>query len=110
VIGGKTPHILNLTMRSTIYFLYPIWTYGIQLLGKASTSNLEILELFQSKVLDTIVEAPWYVPNTVIKSDLQTPTVKEEIRHYSSQCSARLSVHPNDPVVNLMAQPDNRHL
>jgi hypothetical protein len=25
-----------------------------------------------------IVDAPWYVPNTVIRRDLQIPTVKEE--------------------------------
>jgi hypothetical protein len=55
-----------------------------------------------------VVDAPWYVPNAVIPRDLQTPTVKEEIRHYSSQYSARLSVHPNDLVANLIAQPDNR--
>jgi hypothetical protein len=57
-----------------------------------------------------IVDAPWYVPNTVIRRDLQTATVEEEIRHYSSQYRARLSVHPNNLVVNLMAQPDNRRL
>jgi hypothetical protein len=56
------------------------------------------------------VDAPWYVPNTVIRRDLQTPTVKGEIRHYSSQYSARLSVHPDGLVVNLVAQPDNRRL
>jgi hypothetical protein len=49
-----------------------------------------------------IVEAPWYVLNTVIRRDLQIPTVKEEIRRYSSQYSARLSAHPNGVVVNLM--------
>jgi hypothetical protein len=76
--------------------------------GTASTSKTEILERFQTKVLRTIVDAPWYVPNTDIRRDFQTPTVKEEIRHYRSQYSARLSVHPNDPVVNLMAQPENR--
>jgi hypothetical protein len=43
-----------------------------------------------------IVDAPWYVPNTVFRRDLQIPTVKEEIRRYSSQYSARLSAHPND--------------
>jgi hypothetical protein len=57
-----------------------------------------------------ILDAPWYVPNMVIRRDLQTPSVKEEIRHYSSQYSARLSVHPNDLVVNLMAQPDKTRL
>jgi hypothetical protein len=44
--------------------------------------------------------------NTVIRRDIQITTVTEEIRHYGSQYSAHLSVHPNDLVVNLMAQPD----
>jgi hypothetical protein len=54
----------------------------------ASTSNIEILEWFQSKVLGLIIGAPWYIPNTVIRIDLQTPTVIEEIRYYTSQYSA----------------------
>jgi hypothetical protein len=49
-----------------------------------------------------IVEASWYVPNTVIRRDLQTPTVKVETHRYSSQYSARLSAHPNDLIVNLI--------
>jgi hypothetical protein len=93
-----------------IAILKPIWTYVIQLWGKASSSNIEFLERFQSKALSMIVDAPWYVPNTVIRRDLQTPTVKEAIRRYSSQYSARLSAHPNGLVVNLMEQPDNRRL
>jgi hypothetical protein len=67
--------------------LKPVWTYEIQLWGTASTSNIEILECCQSKVLRMIVDAPWYVPNTVIRTNIQTPTVKEEIRHYCSQYS-----------------------
>jgi hypothetical protein len=51
----------------------------------------EFLECVQSKVLHTIIDARWYVLNTVIRRDLQTPTFKEEICHY-----------------NLIAQPDNR--
>jgi hypothetical protein len=83
-------------------YLKPIWTCEIQLWGTASTSNIEILERFQSKALRMIVDAPRYVPNTVIRRDLQTRTVKEEIRRYSSQYSARLSAHRNGQVVNLM--------
>jgi hypothetical protein len=37
-------------------------------------------------------------------------TCKEEICHYNSQYSASLRPHPNDLVVNLMQQPDNRWL
>jgi hypothetical protein len=57
-----------------------------------------------------IVDTPWYVLNTVILRDLQIPTVKEEIRLYSSQYSAGLRAHPNDLIVNLMELPDNRRL
>jgi hypothetical protein len=88
----------------------PIWTYVIQLWGTASTSNTDILERFQSKALRMTVDAPRYVPNTVIRWDLQIPTVKEEIRRYISQYSARLRAHPNDLIVNLIELPDNRRL
>jgi hypothetical protein len=59
--------------------LKPILTYGIQLWGMASTSNIEILESFQSKVLHMIVDVPWHVPNTVIQRDLQIPTYKMHV-------------------------------
>jgi hypothetical protein len=51
--------------------LKPVWTYGIQLWGAASTSNTELLERLQSKVLRMIVDAPCYVLNTVIRTVLQ---------------------------------------
>jgi hypothetical protein len=64
----------------------PIWTYAIQLWGTTSTSDIYyILEHFKSEDLRTIVDAPWYVPNTVIRRDLQSPTAKDEIRHNTSQ-------------------------
>jgi hypothetical protein len=95
----------------TVYktILKPIWTYGIQLWGTAFTSNIEILERFQSKVLRMIVDAPWYVPNSLIRRDLRCPTVKEEIR-YSSHYGSRLRTHPNHLAVNLLRMPDNRRL
>jgi hypothetical protein len=63
-----------------------------------------------SKALFMIVDAPWYVPNMVVRSDLQMRTVKDKIRRYSSQYSARLSAHPNDLIVNLIELPGNRRL
>jgi hypothetical protein len=73
-------------------------------------SNVEILERFQSKVLRLIVDAPWYVSNTVIRYDLHMPTVKEEICTYSSHYSHRLSAHPNDLILPLLEPPDLRRL
>jgi hypothetical protein len=52
---------------------------------------------FQSKALHMIVDAPWYVQNTVIRTNLQTSGVKEEILRYSSQYSARLRRPSSEP-------------
>jgi hypothetical protein len=80
---------LSLPIKLLLYKsnLKPIWTYGIQLWSTASTSNIEILERFQSNALRIIVDASWYVPNNHIRRDLQMPSVKEEICHYSNQDS-----------------------
>jgi hypothetical protein len=73
-------------------------------------SPLEILERFQSKALRMIVNAPWYVPNTLIRRDLHMSSVKETIRRYSSHYGARPRTHPYHLVVNLIGLPDTRHL
>jgi hypothetical protein len=88
---------LSINNKLLIYkvILKPIWTYGIQLWGTTSNSNIDMLECFQSKVLRLIVDAPWYVSNSVIHNDLQIPTAKEEISRFSSHYNVRISVHPN---------------
>jgi hypothetical protein len=78
LLGQKSE--LSTSNKLLIYktILKPIWTYRVQLWGTASTSNIEILERFQSKPLRMIVDATWYVPNMVIRRDLQIPTVKKK--------------------------------
>jgi hypothetical protein len=90
--------------------LKPIWTYGIQLWGTASTSNIEIAERLQAKVLRMIVNAPWYVPNALIRRDLHISTVKKEICVSSSHREARLRSHPNPLIEDLLWLPNNRRL
>jgi hypothetical protein len=60
--------------------------------------------------LAAIVDAPWYVSNSLIRSDLSCPKVKEQIRRYSSHYGDRLRTHPNQLAVNLLRLPDNRRL
>jgi hypothetical protein len=59
-------------------------------------------ENLKSYTLHMMLDATGYALNKVIRRDLQTPTDKEVIHHYSSQYSARLSVHPNDIAANLI--------
>lgn len=67
---------LSLYNKVLLYkaIITPVWTYGIQLWGSASNSNIEILERFQAKVLRIIVNAPWYVTNEIIRRDLNIKT------------------------------------
>jgi hypothetical protein len=45
-------------------------------------------------------------PRHFLLRALHTLTAEEEIRHYSCEYSARLSVHPKDLTVHLMVEPD----
>ena len=82
--------------------LKPIWTYGVELWGLASTSSIEILERFQSKVLRIITDAPWYVPNAVIKRDLKVLSARQGERNYSVTYRQRLDDHPNSLLTHLL--------
>jgi len=91
--------------------LKPIWTYGVQLWGSASNSSLEILERFQSKVLRIITDAPRYMPNAVIKRDLQVLSVRQEVRNYSVTYRRKLDNHPNSLAKSLFQRTNhNRRL
>jgi hypothetical protein len=110
LLGRKSN--LSTSNKLLIYkaILKPIWTYGIQLWGTTSNSNIEILERFQSKVLRLIVNAPWYVPNSVIRKNLRIPSVKEEISRFSSHYDVRISVHPNELIASLTEPPIHKRL
>jgi hypothetical protein len=105
LLGRKSK--LTISNKLLIYkaILKPIWTYGTELWGTTSNSNIAILERFQSKVLRLIVNAPWYVPNSVIRKGLRIPSVKEEISRFSSHYAVRLRAHPHELIATLTEQP-----
>jgi hypothetical protein len=71
IIGGKSK--LSLENKLLVYkaILKPIWTYGVQLWGSVSNTNIDTLERFRSKVLRIMTDAPWYVSNVVINRDFK---------------------------------------
>jgi len=106
IIGRKSE--LSLEKKLLIYktILKPIWTYSIPLWGTASNSNIEILQRFQNKVLRSIVNAPWYVPNTLLHTDLQIPTVKAEITNFSIKYRQKLTTHLNELTPALLEEEE----
>ncbi|KMQ90709.1 hypothetical protein RF55_9503 [Lasius niger] len=102
LIGRKSQ--LSIENKLLLYktIIKPVWTYGIQLWGTASISNINILQRFQSKVLRMIVDAPWYVTNEIIHKDLEVPMVIDEVKKYTSAYKARIQGHPNILASSLM--------
>ena len=94
----------KITLYKTV--IKPVWTYGIQLWGTASNSNIEILQRFQSKTLRSLITAPWYVTNETVHRDLKIPIVKDEIYNSRSKYNARVNNHHNPLVTQLLDTTD----
>jgi hypothetical protein len=102
---------LSRSNKRLIYktILKPIWTYGIHLWGRASTSNIGILKRFHSNV------GAWYWKRLGTCRIQLSEVVSKHLQlkkncSYNSLYSTRLSANPNDLVVDLVAQPNNKRL
>lgn len=96
---------LSLDCKVTLYksVLKPIWTYGLQLYGTASNSNIELIQRAQSKILRTMTGAPWYMRNENIHRDLEVPLVKDVFKEVRAKYTSKLLCHPN-PLAKQLAQ------
>jgi len=95
ILNARSP--LRLDYKALLYnsTLKTIWTYGSQLWGNASSSNIDIIQRVQSKILQTITGVPCYIRNQNIHRDLSIFTVKDEIDKQKASYNEKLSVHPN---------------
>lgn len=94
IFNNKYTHI-NTKLLIYKSLLKPIWTYGLQLWGNAKKSNLNKIQTFQNKALRKLLNAPPYVSNHSIRSDLKIPLVHDEAKSYYKRFHLRLPSHPN---------------
>jgi hypothetical protein len=81
----KNNKFTNINSKLLIYksLIKPVWTYGIQLWGNAKKSNINKIQTFQNIALRKLLNAPPYVSNHTIHTDLKIKLVhKENIDHY----------------------------
>ena len=99
---------LSLSNKLLLYkcILKPVWTHGIQLWGCAKPSHTQILQRFQSKILRSLADTPWYVSNLQLHTDLGIPFVAAEILRSSLLYHRRLTGHHN-PLVAALSTPPN---
>jgi len=96
LINSRSP--LSLHYKVLLYnsVLKAIWTYGFQLWGSASNSNVAIVHRVQAKILRTITGAPWYVRSGNIQIDLNIVPVRDVIAQHMENYYTKLSTHPNN--------------
>ena len=80
-----------------------------RLWGSASTSNIEILERLQAKVLRIITNAPWFIANREILCDLKVSSVTDEVSKCSEKYLRKLELHPNLLATNLLDNSEDTH-
>jgi hypothetical protein len=110
ILGKHSP--LTLSNKLLIYkeILKPTWTYGIELWGCASSSNIAKIQKYQSKLLRLITNAPWFVTNQTLHQDLCIKEVRYVFREKAAAHYRTFSEHPNPLMGPLTDQPKQRHL
>jgi hypothetical protein len=82
--------------------LRPVWSYGIQLWGCASDSNIPVIQRYQNKVLKGIVNVLWYFRNSDLHRDLGIETVTDIIAKFAKSHEYRLQDHINIEVSRIL--------
>jgi hypothetical protein len=105
---------ITLSLENKILFyktiIKPIWTYGAEIWGCASKSNISIIQRGQSKILCMIANAPWYVPSIILNEDLNVLLVKEVIKQRSRRYHNKMEAHVNVLIQPLLEPHNERRL
>jgi len=72
----------------------PIWTYGIELWGCTSISNVAVIQRLQSEILRTVANAPWYISNHTLHTDFNIPYESEVINERIDKYFNKLASPP----------------
>jgi hypothetical protein len=95
LLGSNSELSIHNKLRLYTQIIHPVWSYGIQLWGCTTDSNIQVIQRFQNKVLKCIVNAPWYVRNNDLHRDLRIEMVTDIIVKFTNSHEKRLQNHIN---------------
>ena len=90
-LGKKSSFTLENKLLLYKAIMKPIWTYGIELWGCYSKSNVNIIQRLQSKTLRMIACAPRHVSNQTHRVDLSIKKVEENAKKEQTNISSDYS-------------------
>jgi hypothetical protein len=108
---GKKSHV-SIENKLLIYkeVIKPIWSYGIELWGWASKSNIVIRERSQSKILRAIPNAPRYATNHTLHTDFNIPYLNDVTHERLIKHHNNLEAHPSSLLEPLLQPVNARRL
>ncbi|GBM19633.1 hypothetical protein AVEN_107303-1 [Araneus ventricosus] len=80
--------------------LRPILTYAAPTWRPAAPSNRKKVQILQNKLLRIIANAPWFIRNSVIHSDLQIESIEDHIQKLSRKFFSGIVDHPNNLIAD----------
>ncbi|GBO44763.1 putative RNA-directed DNA polymerase from transposon BS [Araneus ventricosus] len=107
LIGRRSPLTLGKKVLLFKQVLRPIITYATQIWGLAAFSHRKKAQIQQNKILRIIVNAAWYVRNSVIHNDLKIQTIDEFIKDLSRNFFQKFVNHTNPTVLDQLNYTHN---
>ncbi|GBM79854.1 RNA-directed DNA polymerase from mobile element jockey [Araneus ventricosus] len=87
-------------LRSILTYAAPIWDLQPHPIGKK-------VQILQNKLLRIIVNAPWFIRNSVIYSDLKIESMDDHIQKLSRKLFTEILSHSNSLVANQIEFTEN---
>jgi len=103
---------LSIENKLLIYkaVIKPTWSYGIEMWGCASKSNMVNMQRSQIKILRAIAAAPQYVTNHKLHTEFNIPYVSDVIHERINKHHNKLEAHSNPLWEPLLQSINTRRL
>jgi Reverse transcriptase (RNA-dependent DNA polymerase)/Endonuclease-reverse transcriptase len=100
---SNTPLHLKRLLYNTI--IKPIWQYGAAIWNSAANTHISKVQTIQNRILRMATNAPWYVTNTTIHTDLKIPTITDILQKTYTAHHSRLLQHSNILIQEITQHP-----
>ena len=90
--------------------LRPLLLYAVPVWGNCAKSHIHKIQIFQSKVLRTISNAPWFIRNAALHTDFQLPYITDYIKKLTINFFNHLQSASSAKYYNLSVPPPIRRL
>lgn len=110
LINRQTALSWNCSLLLYKQILRPLVLYAAPIWGNCAKTHINKIQIFQSKILRTISNAPWFVRNEALHIDFRIPTIKDYIQNLTINFFSQLKYAKSAKYFKLNVKPTFRRL